>query len=298
MKKPVILLLLLYSSMISFSQKDFSIASHPFQVLFVESASYIGKVGEIEQFDFLSEYDLIRNKGKLVLLHFSGLVIETNDRVLNINQGLDTLKYSKHLNRVIISKTPKEIGYAGIANSAKEAIGCAQGYFEIVYPFFCEEHNIRLESEKIPIIWLFSKDLTNEYRFVFQVKNVGSEVLFTRETTHSSLTLDIAKLDLPNGVLHYTIKQQSKDEEGDSYTTQAESEFEIQFIDKENQQHHYLSTEYYLIIDALVADQKEMYELSNMLFKMSIQESNQDQRFTQLYEDFLERNPQFKAMTE
>ncbi|MEQ9008464.1 MAG: hypothetical protein RLP12_11305, partial [Ekhidna sp.] len=77
---------LLLISVIIHGQDAKSNNSHPFQVLFVDSATLIGKEEPIKQYDFVGKYELIQNYGELVLVHYSGKIHKTSEPILRIRE--------------------------------------------------------------------------------------------------------------------------------------------------------------------------------------------------------------------
>lgn len=293
--RSITVLSLLCSLLLSFSQDKITHSSHPFQILFVDNATYIGKQEPIKQFDFLSAYDLIRNNGELVLLHYSGQLLETEEKLLNVNELSNSLDVYRHSVRPLISNSAKTIERSNYIKIGPNDTSTSSGHnlYELIYPFYVELHNARRRPKTLHIKWKYFYELPEEHHFLLQIKNGNNEVLLKEQTSTNSVKIDLANIDFEDLIL-ISIDQQHQDLEISQNLPATSSEFSIHFIVSDITSKHYVTTEYHLIVDALIADQKKMVELSNSLYSMAIEDSNQDPRFIQLYEDFLDRNPKFK----
>lgn len=292
----IIFLFLLCLSFLTFSQKEISNETHPFQVLFVDSANYIGKTESVKQFDFLEKYDLIRNSGGLVLLHYSGEILDTKEKIIDVREKSDK-EVRRFTERPLISD-PSKVIYNNKSiyriNSAGRYSYCTVDYWSILYPFNAWVYNDRKRSKNFYINWSYDEESVVDHQYIVKIKNIYDEILFEQKTNNNSINVDLTKFDFEEGLMIYSVTTKAKNEETGLYIKDFSGDIGVRFFDDIFDSGDYLLTNYHFIIDALIADQKEMFDLSNSLYSMAIEESNQDPRFIQLYEDFLARNPQFK----
>jgi hypothetical protein len=290
-KKPFIFLVLLCSSLLSFSQQEITNESHPFQVLFVDSASYIGKDERLKQFDFLDKYDLIRNRSEVVLLHYSGKVSETKERILNFRELSEKEEFQGYIERPLISD-PKLINNKSVGRkvSATGVIYCnPRQNISITYPSFDRFETPELfGSETLYMCWKSHESKGSLY--IVSYKNIFDEVIFIDTVSNSCISTPVDKLITNEGLLIVNVVDaNNNDISSGDWGFRVNSDL--------NRKQPNLSM-YSILLDALRVSYTDQPEAAQQLFLFSISNSNQDPRFIKLYEDFLERNPQFKADTE
>lgn len=275
-----------------FSQQTIDNKSYPFQVLFVDSSFYLGEETSISQFDFVSNFDLIRNYGELVLLHYSGVVLEFNNGIVDINQESSRLKkearfYVRPL-LIVSQKYQLSAEYLKNADMYTKA-NCVMNTLEILYPFYENDVLPRRRSNSFPIYWRYLDEVSKDDRFGFQVRNIYDEILIRKERVETGINIDLTHLNLSDGLMICSIKQQVMDHKIGRYVDKAEDRFHVIFKEDQTSSKHYLLTKYFLIVDAIRAEEKNLENLAKQLYTMALSDSNNDPRFLKLYNEFQQR---------
>ncbi len=281
-----------------YSQQTVDNKSHPFQVLFVDSSFYLGEETSIDQFDFIGNYDLIRNYGELVLLHYSGIVLEFKHGIVDINLESSRLKKDTrfYVRPLLIHSQKYQLSaeYLKTSNIYANA-NCLMKSLEILYPFYENDVLPRRRSNSLPIYWRYLDEASTDDRFGFQVRNIYDEVLIQKERVETGINLDLTHLNLSDGLMICSINHQVMDHEIGLYVDKTEDRFHVIFKEDQTSSKHYLLTKYFLIVDAIMAEVKEMYILADQLYTMAIEDSDNDPRFLKLYEQFLKRHATSKS---
>lgn len=256
--------ILLCLSLLSFSQRGITNKSHPFQVLFVEDATIEGR--SLKQFDFLRKQDVLLTKGEIVLVHYSSRVYELLDTIVSL-KSLDPKIKNYWTSRPIL-----DIRAQDSRGACKDCI-----ISRIIFP---PKHNyIHNSVDSLRLLWLKNHDSDNmEYRI--DVVDIFDKPLFHLYTQEDYCVIPPEKIQTKEGLV--IIKINGVNDTGVKIEENYNSKFRLEY------------QTLFTAIGISFSDEK----IANQLFLKAINQSNQDPRFIQFYEDFLERNPQFKAETE
>lgn len=285
LKYYLILITSLFSKPI-FAQQEIENWSHPFQVLFVDSATYVGTGKPLRPFDFIGKYDLINNYGKLVLLHYSGAIEETEAATINIRQLDKPMQTDKYVERPLVSDPKKFINKSINPNYRLDpliapAISGTQD-FEIVYPDAFESGVIYADSlsDHLHLIWK-TAHRTDSFHIVFV--NAFDEEIFTLKSKASEIKIPRSMIEKSKFPV-FEIRT-ADGQHGTGYR-----KVRFQNLPKRS------------AYDRLVAALREQWSgsiyLSHVYFKEAVIASNQDSRFIDLYRRFLDRNPTLELTLE
>jgi hypothetical protein len=285
MKKALFTCCLLVFSLPSFSQQEIENLSHPYQVLFVDSAYYIGKQEKVNQFDFLDKYELIRNRGKLILIHYSGEVVEISEGIVNLNDYSKERNHKNYIERPLISDPSNFINISNIQQSTGGYLICNPSPIFITYPDLIRYDTPELFAHEIlHLVWKSNEGRGAKY-IVFY-KNIFDEIIFSDTVETASISTPVEKLITNEGLLIVRVVDASNYD-----ISSGDIGFRVKTETKKGQDN---LSKYSVLLDALHFASSQEPETAQQLFLISIINSNQDPLFIQLYEDFLERNPQFK----
>lgn len=174
--------ILIFNQIQSLAQINVSNEIHPFQVLFVDSATYLDKPREVEQFDFINKYDLIDNKGRLVLVHYSGLILEFESGTLSLREISNKHVLRRYCKRPILSDPSnyEDRSTNRGQHLAKESVShlCIASYFEayLSFPFQKEANGMTLSEDVKELAFEF-ETLTRGREFSIYVKNIFDETI-------------------------------------------------------------------------------------------------------------------------
>ena len=284
MKKIFILLLLFFHLSVS-SQEIIENWSHPFQVLFVDSATYIGIDEPVIQFDFISKYDLLDIAGDIVLVHYTGRVTEMKDIKLNVRELASIHHKDEPFERPTFSDPSSYINKS--KNEIKYSFqNCVESYINLIYP---QQDNYGTahvnKSEDLFFSWelaeLFEQDNTT-----FTIKNIFDEIILERRLNTNSIEIAYEDVSLEEDIFIVKISVQSK------YGMEVSDEYGV-YLD-ESLSKVDRKKKFNDILKALSADWNTNDKVANVFYQKAIQSSSNDPRFIKLYHDFLERHPEFK----
>lgn len=276
---------LLLISVIIHGQDEISNNTYPFQVLFVDSATLIGKDEPIKQYDFVGKYELVQNYGELVLIHYSGEIHKTSQSTLRIREICK--KYSSkpwngiqrpEISRTVDSQltTLDSIPFRSRLNSEGAAFICGTPHIQILYPEIIDAYaSIPAFKDSINLVWK-SEEYIDE--FLVRLVNIFDEEIFLVKTTSNQITIPRNKLDSTELTL---FEVRSVNEEFTSGV------FALHFLEKNK------DDSYNKLLGALQLQWDQPF-VAKEYFIESIRLSENDPRFIKLYQDFLERNPEFK----
>ena len=287
--KTCITILLVFLSLWGYSQSEVDNLSHPFQVLFADEASYIARDEKLKSFDYTRKYGLIRNKGKLVLLHYSGYLFEAGPGLIDIREISEQLNQEGTFTRPEISTAKKGENY-GDANSL--AVPNSKSYHKIKlsYPW---KHTIQLSKhDRLPIHWEYTeeKELPRKFFYEVTVKDLHDKVLLSDQTRDNYYEVILDSLDLPENLIICHISLPSLNEVSDDIVVAFEQDHHEETVGAK----HYSQTEYQSFIDGLIAIQKKDYELANHLFFLARDTHEHDYRYDSLYRILLKEYPKLK----
>ncbi|MFK7953264.1 MAG: hypothetical protein AB8B73_10500 [Ekhidna sp.] len=283
MKRSIIFFFLLCSSLFSFSQREITNKSHPFQVLFADSAVYIEKEETVKQFDFLSINDSLKVKGEIVLIHFTGKISVLSDLKFSV-EDLGKIRYKEgYFERPVISNMKVFINKS-ISEKPKNQM-VSQSLI-LLYP---EPNNDEIfKHQYLEPLFLAWKILSyyESAETKITIKTIFDEILIERITNETSIEISLDELEVREIPLIVRIH----------VLTNFDQEYynEIAVFLEQGNQLVTSKNEYTDILKALSKDWSQNKIVANIFYKKAIEESNQDPRFIKLYEDFLERNPEFK----
>lgn len=289
-KRPITFFFLLSLSLLSFSQRGITNKSHPFQVLFVKDVTAFGK--EVKQYDYISNSFLLNVIGGITLFHYSGKVIELSTGRY-WTDDLITKKSNHSISRPLIN--PMDSTRSDVASRAPFC-RLPIPIIDLVIPN--EEKIDFYWNEEIELGWLLTEEENYKlYKsFIVEFSNIYGEVLKTVEVNGNLFsfkadTIGLSAKDTVSfgvGLLLVSIKANNSED----FET---GEFGVRFhnLDSKLQIEH-IDENYNGLLDAIYYDYINENRRSNFLYREQVRNSNQDPRFIKLYEDFLERNPQFK----
>jgi hypothetical protein len=279
------------STLLSFSQKGMRKEKFPFQVLFAEDAFINGK--EVEQFQYLSENSVLDVMGQITLFHHSGKMFELEAGSYRVKHFV-VYESGKHYSRPVLEpngkyRKPKSPRTAGVTDRFFQEI-------EIIVPNNID--NRTKWTEPVKLVWILKDydDYLKPQTFEITFSNIYDEMLRVVETPNFYLeflpdTLDINKNRKPQiseGLLIISIKKKG----AESYSS---SEFGIKLIDQgEDTGTTRKDSNYFILRVALYYDYIKKNLWADAYYQNAIIMSKEDTRIVKLYEDFLERNPQFK----
>ena len=279
---------LIFVSFLAISQNEVDVdnLSHPFQVLYVEDASYIGRQEQLEQYAYTSRYGLIRNKGKLILLHYSGYLYESEGGLIDIREISETLDTEGNYVRPPISPE---------ANNYSEYWKTEIQYHKIrlLYPW---KHTIQLSRhERLPLQWYYDgqKSLPKKYQYEITIRDLHDKVLLREETKDDYYEIILDSLHLPENLIICHIGLPELNEVSDDIVIAFEQEHQIQSTLPK----HYSVTKYQSFIDGLIAIQKDEFELASRLFHLAI-DTHSDPIFETMYRKLLNDYPKLKSILE
>ena len=269
------------------SESDIDNLSHPFQVVYAEDASYIAREEKIKSFDFTNRYGLIRNKGELILLHYSGYLIRAKQGLIDIREVAEALETPGTFVRPPIS--PESY------NSNQNPWATEKQYHKIqlLYPW---KHTIQLSKhERLPIQWYYDGEnsLPRKYMYQITIKDLHDKVLLQQETKDDYYEVILDSLQLPENLIICTISLPLINEVSDDVVIAFEQEHQIQSTVPK----HYSVTKYQSFIDGLIAVQKNEFDLASKLFHIAI-DTHEDPIFESMYRQLLNDYPRLKSALE
>jgi len=286
--KSTFIVIMVFVSCMGYSQTDTEVGnlSHPFQVVYVEDASYIARQQEISRFDFTNKYGLIRNKGKLVLLHYTGYLFEFDGGLIDVREISESLDSEGSYVRPPISDFSK--GEVNLWKPEKQ-----HHQIKLVYPW---KHTIQLSKhERLPLQWYYDgeKSLSRKPEYEITVKDLHDKVLLQETTKESYFEIDLDKLSLPENLIVCHIGLPEIDEVSDDIVIAFEQEHQVQ----SSLPKHYSITKYQSFIDGLIALQQEEMDLATRLFHIAI-DTHESQEFENMYKNLLDDYPKLKLALE
>lgn len=269
------------------SETDVDNLSHPFQVLYAEDAAYITRQDQINSFDFTNRYGLIRNNGRLILLHYSGHLIDAKKGLVDIREIAEPLEIEGSYVRPPISPDSNS-GDSDFWKSEK------QGHtIKLLYPW---KHAIQLSRhERLPIHWCYDgdKEVPENPTYEIIIKDLHDKVILKEKTTDDYYEVILDNLELPENLIICEIDFPAINEISDEIVIAFEQEHEVQSTWPK----HYSVTKYQSFIDGLIAVQKEEFDLATKLFHIAIDTHN-DQVFDSMYRKLLDQYPKLKSALE
>lgn len=266
------------------SESDIDNLSHPFQVVYAENASYIARQEKIKSFDYTNRYGLIRNKGKLILLHYSGYLFEADEGLIDIREIAESLESENSYVRPPISPE------ANISNQDPWKTEKQYHKIQLLYPW---KHTIQLSRhERLPIQWYYDGESTLPRKYIYNItiKDLHDRVLLHEETKEDYFEVILDSLNLPENLIICTISLPIINEVSDDIVVAFEQEHQMQ----SPLPRHYSTTKYQSFIDGLIAIQKNEFELASKLFHIAI-DTHEDPIFDSMYRQLLNQYPQLKA---
>jgi hypothetical protein len=289
-KKPFIILVLLCLSLLSFSQKGVSTKKFPYQVLFSDHASVFGK--EVKQYDYLTNEDLLEVEGSITLFYYTGKLFELTSGSY-WTSDLVKKKPRKSPARPILNPEGK---YKYVISQISRPT-CRPYYgIEVIVPedtyemVYGRNQKVEfywsiIEESKIDSTGIFEINFSNIYDDIISIENTKDYFYaFIPDELDSNKTDNI---NLDDGLLIFSIslKDQPEFNSGD---------FGIKLLDQEVVKSQEVNSEYEGLRNAIYYDYLNQNRKAKALYQYQIKQSNQDPRFIQLYENFLERNPELK----
>lgn len=264
-----------------FAQEQITNFSHPFQVLFVDSAFYLGDERSVNQFDFIEKYDLIRNKGTLVLVHSSGKILELKEKVINVREIYRTLETDKHQNRPLISNPQKgnnKHHNRESLSATDEAHICLQKNIELRYPLSISrsKNDFIVNSKNLYLAWEYLGITTKTHSYHIRFSNIFDEVIYETTTENPYFVIPVDSVNNRENLVVFSVKRVDDDFQPDYFGIRIGQKVE--------------KNKYELIVHALELQWKDLSGLANELFIESIKESNNDPRFILLYNEFLKQS--------
>ncbi|MEM6642788.1 MAG: hypothetical protein AAF616_07390 [Bacteroidota bacterium] len=287
--KPIATLSMLLCIVVSLAQNPASEdnISYPFQILFAEDAAYIATKEELRTYDFTKRYGLIRNKGRLVLLHYSGYLVESEPGLLDVRE------ISKHLESDDPHIRPPISSNSAGLNAVEWQRERQYHNIQLRYPW---KHTIQLSRhERLPLQWVLKKDLIRPKKPTFEitVKDLHDKVLLRETTKEQYYEVNLENLELPENLVICTISLPEVNEVSDDIVIAFEQEHQVQSVLTK----HYTVTKYQSFVDGLIAVQKAEYALASKLFHIAI-DTHEDPIFDQMYKSLLDIHPKLKAALE
>lgn len=282
--KTTIALFSVFLSFIGFSQSDIDNQSHPFQVIFAEEATYIGRQEQIKSFDFTNKYGLIRNKGKLILLHYTGYLFESGPGLIDIREIAEPLQVEGTFFRPPIDASTDPTAWKSEKQYHK---------IKLIYPW---KHTIQLSRhERLPIQWTYVGDqsTSRKQEYEITVKDLHDRVLLKEKTKEDYYEIILDSLRLPENLIICHIAFPESGELSDDIVIAFEQEHQVQSILPK----HYSITEYQSFIDGLIAIQKEQFDLATKLFHIAI-DTHENPIFETMYRAMLKEHPELKKALE
>ncbi len=271
-------------SVAGYCQSDIDNLSHPFQVLFADDASYIARDEKLKPFDFTRRYGLIRNKGKLVLIHYTGYLYEAGPGLIDIREISEQLNQEGSFIRPQISPKQNDIKQ-GTEDKPKKSYH----KIKLHYPW---KHAIQLSKhDRLPIHWEYIRqsELPRKFYYEVTVKDIHDRILLSEKIKENYYEVILDSLKLPENLIVCHISLPELDEVSDDIVVAFEQEHHKDLVGPR----HYSQTTYQSFIDGLIAIQKEDFELANHLFLLAI-ETHEDPRFDMLFRELLEEYPKLK----
>lgn len=266
------------------ADSDIDNISHPFQVLYVEDASYIARSESIKQYDYTNRYGLIRNRGKLILLHYSGYLFESDGGLIDIREIAETFDSEGTYYRPPISAD---------ASLAKGDWKTETQYHKIklLYPW---KHTIQLSRhERLPLQWYYEENRPKRNEYEVTIMDIHDKVLLQQRTKENYFEVILDSLALPENLIICHIGIPALNELSDDIVIAFEQEHQVQSALPK----HYSVTKYQSFIDGLIAVHKNEFELATKLFHLAI-DTHQDPIFEKMYRKLLEDHPKLKSVLE
>ena len=267
-------------------QDDIDNISHPFQVLYVEDAAYIARQEQINQFDYTNRYGLIRSRGKMILLHYSGYLYESDGGLIDIREISETLDSEG-------SYTRPPIGPTSNTETAFWKTESQYHKIKLLYPW---KHTIQLSRhERLPLQWYYddTKSLPKKYEYEVTIRDLHDKVLLRERTREDYYEVILDSLTLPENLIICHIGLPDLNEISDDIVIAFEQEHQVQSTLPK----HYSVTKYQSFIDGLIAVQKDEYDLATKLFHLAI-DTHDDPIFDKMYRKLLEDQPKLKSALE
>ena len=269
--------------------------SHPFQVLFVDSAINLKTTETLQQFDFLGKDDSIEVSGNLTLVHYSGRIQELRAGTVKISELNDA--------DLAIGEQSRPMLDPAFRYSSAFVDGQVRGSptFKWLYPGRKSRELELYKTENLVFAWEVSEYLIKRIApqrqvYIFTIKNIFDEILFKCETTHSSISIPGHKAETKENLIIISVTLKGENEEIFS------GDYGVRIVEnpplRPNVLMHYTKTKYREIIEALEIDNRGISRIAGSLYQKAIESSNHDPRFEKLYENFLERNPTLKSTSE
>jgi hypothetical protein len=289
MKKIILTYCLLAFSLTSFSQQEIENWSHPFQVLFVDSTNLIGENKQISQFDFLSKYDLLEVKGNITLVHFTGKIVELNNLKLKVKDLAEIHHKEGYFERPIISDPTKFKNESTNYRMRLDPLGpvriCYPQQLRVVYPTKEQdqlEYHL-FKGEELFIVWECDIKLNKNQYFQVKLVDIFDRLLFIEKTLGKSILIPSNKIVTETDLLVLEVSIQPEEDQ----TTGQQGIYLHERRERKNMDY------YSGIFASLTEDWTRSKTVADFFYQKAIENSNQDPRFIQLYEDFLGRNPEF-----
>ncbi len=282
-----LIILLTFNFCFGQSESDIDNLSHPFQVVFAEDASYIAREEKIKSFDFTNRYGLIRNKGELILLHYSGYLIRADQGLIDIREIAEALETEGTFVRPPISPESYD------ANQNPWATEKQYHKIQLLYPW---KHTIQLSKhERLPIQWYYDGEsaLPRKYMYEITIKDLHDKVILQKETKEDYYEVVLDSLELPENLIICNISLPIINEVSDDVVIAFEQEHQIQSTVTK----HYSVTKYQSFIDGLIAVQKNEFELASKLFHIAI-DTHEDPIFENMYRQLLVDYPRLRSVLE
>lgn len=294
-KRSITFIFLLFSSLLSFSQKPVSTKELPYQVLFVEDATVFGR--EVKQFDYLTNNDLLIVGGSVTLFHYSYKMFELDSGSYWMND-LVKGKPRKFNFRPVLDpkgKYKKPISPAPVPLGARYCL--PHGPIELLVPRYLYVAKYYW-TDTVDLCWVFRNENLYNQKNVFEIQfsNIFDEIVQTIFTNEFSYSFKLDTLDpdpsdeinFEKGFIIVSITDTvNSDILSGDFCLKAFDFGDILLITEGDEN-------YTGIREAIYYDHINNDRRAQILYKYQIKQSNQDPRFIKLYDDFLERNPQFK----
>lgn len=283
MKSVFILLLCLACAKLQSQSIAITNQSHPFQVVYAQKASYVGQNKKVAQFDYLPAYSLIRNKGRMVLMHYTGYIFESHGGIIDINQISDRLAKKGSFVRPPITNE--------LHNDLEDIPKIEQQQIRLLYPW---NYNTQLSRHKrLPLKWFREKKEDEVQKFVITVMDINERLLLQHVTSEMYHEIDIKDIQIPENIIICRISVPEQNEVSDDIVIAFEQEYQLQ----STLPRHYSTTKYQCFIDGLIAINKEEYDLATQLFQLSL-DTHHDEILEAAYKELLTNNPKLKLSLE
>jgi len=288
--KTLVLLFALFSAIASIAQyKHITNESHAFQVLFADSVFEKSSNKSIDQFDFLANDEVLENKGKLILVHTSGKVLQIGKGEVDLLSLSTNHQLSEYHERPIISDT---LNFSNQSISLKKrlqgsSIVKSQNLpIDLVSPNTFYIQDLRLDDkDHIFFSWkLDNPNSLNQQDFLFRltINNEKDEEIYSKVLAKTEHKISSNILGGDKGIFMAEVSLIGTQERWKSIHVP----FRYQFVDK---------TEYDFIVDALSHYYLGNYTFSNFLFKKAIGISAKNPSLIKLYSSFLENSTKLRA---